>query len=263
MAEARRIPVLMYHRVGPREGRDDRHAVTPQRFERHMAVLATQGMHACKVDDFIGWLDGTCKLPAGSFLLTFDDGYQGIHTHAAAVLARYGWPATVFLVSGLIGGKDAWRGRDNPVARDYPLLNTDQIQQLAELDFTFHSHSRRHWDLTALNDADLADEVAGSRAELSALLGGAPRYLAYPYGRFDARVDAAARAAGYSAAFSVQSGFNRPGQDRFSLRRLDVFGSDNPAMLLRKVRYGSNDGTLIQPIRYYLGRIAARLGLKQ
>jgi hypothetical protein len=75
----------------------------------------------------------------------------------------------------------------------------------------------------------------------------------------DERVVAAARRAGYRAAFSTQPGFNRPGADPFRVRRIDVYGTDTPAMLLRKVRLGTNNGSLMNLARYYAGRARARL----
>ena len=49
-------------------------------------------------------------------------------------------------------------------------------------------------------------------------------------------------------------GFNRRDVDRFRIRRIDVYGTDTPAMLLRKIRLGSNDGSLGHAARYYLDR---------
>ena len=101
--------------------------------------------------------------------------------------------------------------------------------------------------------------VVGSRARLSQLLGREVRYIAYPFGHVDERVEAATRAAGYRAAFSTQSGFNRPEVNRFRIRRLDVYGTDTPAMLLRKIRLGSNEGGLAHAAGYYTRRMKSRL----
>ncbi len=87
-------------------------------------------------------------------------------------------------------------------------------------------------------------------------------YLAYPYGRYDERVLRQARHAGYRAAFSVQPRLNRPDVDRFRLRRLDVFGTDTPAMLRRKITLGSNDGRLTAALRYNADRALTRLGIR-
>ena len=53
--------------------------------------------------------------------------------------------------------------------------------------------------------------------------------------------------------------FNRRDVDRFRIRRIDVYGTDTPAMLMRKIRLGTNDGRLSNLVRYYLIRAKARL----
>jgi len=58
------------------------------------------------------------------------------------------------------------------------------------------------------------------------VLGRPVEFFAYPYGLFDANVREMVANAGYGAACSTRSGFNRPGEDVFLLRRIDVFGTD-------------------------------------
>lgn len=251
-----RTPVLMYHRVGDAHNeRERKYCISPQRFAKHMQILARAGWQAVTIDDFFDWLDGSVELPEQSFLLTFDDGFLGVHEYAAPVLTALGWPATVFLVSQLIGQRDAWGEARNPSGATYPLMDASHIRELRARGFSFHSHTRSHADLLTLNDSALHDQLAGARDDLQTLLGVAVDYLAYPYGRYDDRILRAAQAAGYRAAFSVQAGFNRRDIDRFRLRRLDVFGTDTPSMLLRKIRFGTNDGSLKHLMRYYLHRI--------
>jgi peptidoglycan/xylan/chitin deacetylase (PgdA/CDA1 family) len=115
---------------------------------------------------------------------------------------------------------------------------------------SFHSHTRTHRSLRSLDDDALARELAGSRAALVGLLGESTYCLAYPYGHVDDRVAAAARAAGYRAALSVHSGFNRRDVDPFRIRRIDVFGTDGPRALVRKVDLGTNDGSWRASLRY-------------
>jgi peptidoglycan/xylan/chitin deacetylase (PgdA/CDA1 family) len=259
--QAHRIPVLMYHRVGETHNEWERkYCVSPARFASQMETLARHGHRAVAIEDFFAWLEGRCELPEDSFVLTFDDGFLGVHDHAAPVLEKLGWPATVFLVSALTGKQDEWCRKENPSGATYPLLDRDHIASLSKRGFSFHSHSRHHARLPQLSDAELVDELAGSRRELMDLLGNAPDFLAYPYGLYDERVIGHARRAGYRAAFSVQPGFNRHGVDPFRIRRLDIFGTDTPAMLLRKIKLGSNDGSLVHSAQYLAGRALARLG---
>lgn len=259
---AERIPVLMYHRVGDAHNDWERkYCVDAARFAEHMHILKASGWQAVSIGDFFGWLNGGAHLPDKSFLLTFDDGFLGVHQHAAPVLAAIGWPATVFLVSKLIGKRDTWCETHNPSGVTYPLMDATHIRELRTQGFSFHSHTRLHKDLPTLEDDALRDQLAGSRNDLQILLGETVDYLAYPYGHYDERVLNAAQEAGYSAAFSVQPGFNRRNIDRFRLRRLDVFGTDSAAALRRKITLGSNDGSLSHSLRYGARRVLSRLGL--
>jgi hypothetical protein len=64
-------------------------------------------------------------------------------------------------------------------------------------------------------------------------------FLCYPAGRYDARVQAAARAAGYLAATTVEPGIASPSADPFALPRIRINGTDAPATVLRNVRAGT------------------------
>ena len=253
----------MYHRVGTAHNQwESRYCISPELFAAHMQRLSAQDMRACSLEDFFAWLERKKELPDGSFLLTFDDGFAGVYEHAAKILQALGWPATVFLVSQLIGKDDAWCRSQNPSGATYPLLTLNLITEMRATGFSFHSHTRLHPDLTTLAGEKLAAELAGSRQDLEELLDSEIRYLAYPYGRHNDQVLDAARAAGYEAAFSTQPGFNRHDVDPFRIRRLDVSGTDTPNMLSRKIHYGCNDGSWQQTVRYYKGRVADKLGIR-
>lgn len=260
MNTATRIPVLMYHRVGMAANPwEARYAISPANFAAHMETLARKGYRAVPAEALVDWLEGGAPLPSGAFILTFDDGFRGVREHALPVLENLGWPCTVFLVSDLLGGEDLWTREFNPDGTTYPLLDEAEIRDMLERGVSFHSHTRSHADLPTLSDAQLDEQLASPRETLAKLVGHDVPYIAYPFGHVDERVEAATRAAGYRAAFSTQPGFNRRDVNPFRIRRLDVFGTDTPAMLLRKIQLGSNDGSLAHAARYYLSRLGSRL----
>lgn len=255
---AQRVPVLMYHRVDrPENAAEHKYCIEPGLFYAHIQALARAGWQAVSADSFLYWLDGKQTLPELSFVLTFDDGFLGVYEHAHPVLKQHNWPATMFLVSGLIGQTDRWPKTGNPAAYNYPLLDKHQINIMQREGWSFHGHSRDHCDLTTLSETELDEQVSGCREDLIAL-GLNPRFFAYPYGRFGEREASVVRSAGYEAAFSVQPGFNRQVVDRMRIRRLDVFGTDTPAMLLRKISFGSNDGSFRTYARSLTRRFTAR-----
>lgn len=259
MNAAIRVPVLMYHGLGePRDAWAARFTIAPHRFAEQMAALAHAGFRAVSIDAMLDALDGRAALPAGAFALTFDDGLRSVFEHALPVLETLGWPHSVFLVSDRIGGDNAWGGAGKTATPPLPLLGAAEIRAMQRRGTAFHSHARTHLRLPELSDAQLERELRGSREALEELLGDEVRYLAYPFGAEDQRVREAARSAGYRAAFSTRSGFNGPNGDRFCLRRLEVYGTDSAAMLLRKIRLGSNDGSMGSVARYLAGRVVAR-----
>lgn len=260
-ALADRVPVLMYHRVeAALAASERRYAVTAALFAAQLDWLAAHGWRPCTLDGFMAWyLDGA-SLPARSVLITFDDGFAGLHTHVLPQLARRGWPATVFLVSALTGGHEGWLAREQQASgAPHALLSASQIAEMAAAGVEFHSHSRHHARLTELDDARLADEVSGSRHELQLLLGRPVAAIAYPYGGVDERVRQAVQQAGYRLGFSVEPGFNRAGGPALAVRRLDITGHDTPARFGRKLTLGTNDGSLAYQLRYVGRRLAARL----
>jgi peptidoglycan/xylan/chitin deacetylase (PgdA/CDA1 family) len=253
----------MYHRIGAALNEwEQKYCISPDNFSAHMQALADNGYKACTANDLIDWLSGDIQLPDKSLLVTFDDGYLGVFEHGLPVLKELEWPAAMFLVSGLIGKKDSWCQRENPSRETYPLMGIEEIRIMRTQGFSFHSHSRSHPDLSQRNETQLTEELRGSREDLEHLLGEPVGCFAYPYGRYNDLVLDAAKKAGYKAAFSVQPGFNRPGVDPYRIRRIDVFGTDTPAMLLRKVSLGTNDGSWQHTLGYYFSRVLAKVGIK-
>jgi hypothetical protein len=90
-------------------------------------------------------------------------------------------------------------------------------------------------------------------------LGKEVAHFAYPYGLFNAEVREMVVRAGYRSACSTRAGFNRPGEDAFLLRRIDIAGTDKLWQFRQKLHHGSNQAARLQPLYYYAGRVAARL----
>ncbi len=99
--------VLMYHRVLPPDHVDigieqPGMMVTPPTLDMHLSVLKSH-LEAVHLDDWVrGRLNGDI-LPRLAFAVTFDDGWRDNYDHALPVLERHAVPATVFLVTDLVG----------------------------------------------------------------------------------------------------------------------------------------------------------------
>jgi peptidoglycan/xylan/chitin deacetylase (PgdA/CDA1 family) len=85
-----------------------------------------------------------------------------------------------------------------------PMLDRDGYRALAAAGMAIGFHTVAHDTLPGLDDATLADALERGRSDLAAAVDAPLRYFAYPHGKADARVAAAVKRAGFSAAFTGQ-----------------------------------------------------------
>jgi peptidoglycan/xylan/chitin deacetylase (PgdA/CDA1 family) len=253
-----RALILMYHQVAtPRSAQEHRFCTPPEEFARQMDHLVA-AYSPVTMDDLVNGVRGDRPLPENAVHVTFDDGFTGVLEHAAPVLAARSIPATLFAVSGRLGRSNDWMtGRGFP---ERPLVSVAQLRELESMAFVIGSHTQNHARLTEIDGERLTAEVADSRKALQDALGKNVAYFAYPYGLQNDAVRNAVVAAGYEAACSTVSGFNRRGQDTHLMRRIDVFGTDRLWQFRQKLRFGRNESSRLYALQYYAARLKARLG---
>jgi peptidoglycan/xylan/chitin deacetylase (PgdA/CDA1 family) len=220
------VPILMYHVVGtpppgaPFPGLYVRRAD----FAGQLAWLRAHGYHGVsllRVYDY--WRRGYA-LPPRPVVLTFDDGYREDYTNVRPLLAQRHWPGVLNLaVRNLLAGK----------------LTVPQIRALIRNGWEIDAHTLSHPDLTTLGDADLQQQVAGSRAWIRRRFHVPADFFCYPSGRYDAVVIAAVRGAGFLGATTEGFGPASPRDGLLTLPRIRVDGSDGVSGLAAKLRaYG-------------------------
>lgn len=253
-----RALILMYHQVDtPRSAQEHRFCTPAKEFARQMDHLV-EAYSPVTLDDLVAGVRGERPLPERAVHVTFDDGFTGVLEHAAPVLAARSIPATLFAVSGRLGRSNDWMtGRGFP---ERPLVSTAQLRELESMGFVIGSHTQSHARLTEVVSERLIEEVADSKHALQDALGKDVPYFAYPYGLQNEAVRDAVVAAGYRAACSTVSGFNRRGQDAYLMRRIDVFGTDRLWQFRQKLRFGRNESSRLYALQYYGARLKARLG---
>ncbi|MEM6818401.1 MAG: polysaccharide deacetylase family protein [Pseudomonadota bacterium] len=101
------LVILMYHRVLPPEDpryRDEQPGmiIHPDTLDMH---LETMKRHF-EIVDLTDWLrraDAGERLPDRAIAITFDDGWRDNREYAQPILERHNAPATIFLVSDMVG----------------------------------------------------------------------------------------------------------------------------------------------------------------
>lgn len=220
------VPILMYHVVSaPPPGVAYAELWTPREtFKATIAMLVHSGYRGVTLGQVWRAWHGGPGLPRHPVVVSFDDGYLSQFTHAKPVLRLFGWPGVLNLE-----GKNIGPGG----------LTRKQVRTMIAAGWEVGSHTLTHPDLTTLDDAGLRRELRDSRALLRRDFGVPVDFFCYPAGRYDARVEAAVRAAGYKAATTVDPGIAAPGGDPYALPRIRVNGGDSPETVLAHVRSGT------------------------
>jgi peptidoglycan/xylan/chitin deacetylase (PgdA/CDA1 family) len=167
--------------------------------------------------------------------VTFDDAFRTIVGVIPELQAR-GLEVTVFACTDPAdrGGAPLLipeLASDDP--RDVAELATlawGDLRRLAAQGVEIGSHTATHARLPRLGDDELDRELQLSKRRIEEELQTTCRRLAYPYGRHDRRVRAAARRAGYDEAYALR---RLPG-DRYACPRVDLYRRHTPLRALAR-----------------------------
>jgi peptidoglycan/xylan/chitin deacetylase (PgdA/CDA1 family) len=176
-------------------------SVTPARFRQQLEALLDRGYRGSTLQEVIRG-DSSSRM----FAVTFDDAYLSVMELGFPILTSLGIPATVFVVTDFADhgralkwpGIEHWRGGEHE--QELRGLGWLELAELAEAGWEIGSHTRTHPRLTRCSSSELERELRESREACERALARPCESLAYPFGDADARVMAAAEAAGYSAA---------------------------------------------------------------
>jgi peptidoglycan/xylan/chitin deacetylase (PgdA/CDA1 family) len=189
--------VLCYHALSDRW--NAALSTTPERFATQLELLERRGYRG------VTFTEAVTGSPRGkSVAVTFDDAFRSVIGLAEPILARLGWPATVFVPTDFAGterpmswpGIDHWGGE---FEAELMPMSWDELGLLADRGWEIGSHSCSHPRLTKLGDETLDDELQRSKEVCESRLDRSCESVAYPYGDHDLRVAEAARSAGYRA----------------------------------------------------------------
>jgi peptidoglycan/xylan/chitin deacetylase (PgdA/CDA1 family) len=190
--------ILMYHGVGEVAEDPNQLCVTPTRFAEQMTWLKRHGLRGVAIGTLVDAMRAGRQ--RGLVGITFDDGYVNVLELALPELLRHGFTASMFIISGRLGGSNEWD--EGPA---WPLMSADQVDELAAAGMEIGSHGATHVRLAGVGADQLEAEVSGSRASIGELIGAPVRGFAYPYGSMDAAARHAAGNAGYDYACAVET----------------------------------------------------------
>lgn len=219
------IPVLMYHHVQPNPGMI---SSSVENFESQLQWLKKRGYQSLTLEEFSQHLSGEKSFRKG-VLITFDDGYLNNWVYAFPLLKKYGFKATIFLVTSWLHEGPARPKSDDEDAslpfcpehheceRQIEAGNSDDVilrwsevlemQHSGLVEFHSHTHTHTRWDLIEPNNknARMKWELAESRNTLQQHLGATSEHLCWPQGYFDNEYIAIAKKAGFNYLYTTEA----------------------------------------------------------
>ena len=225
------IPILIYHSLTAAATQPyRRYSMDPGQFAEQMEHIATGGYQTLTVAQLSAAMAGqNGSIPARPLLITFDDGFEDMHSVALPILTRLGLRSTVYIVTEQLGGKSRWLASEGEGER--PMLSAGQIRDLDAAGVDIGSHGHRHVALDELPFTEAIQEIDASRATLEEALGHRVVTFAYPYGYHTSRIKRYLQTSGFESACAVKQALSHPDDDRFALARA-IVGSDMPMELL-------------------------------
>lgn len=205
-------------------------SVSTRLFAEQMQALSGLGCRTFTMQQVAEHLSTRRPFPPRSVAITFDDGFANFAEAGLPVLQRFGFAATVYVITGMVGRTTQWTDRGRPLP-SLPVLSWQQIESLHSQGIEIGAHTITHGFLTQYSPSALTNELATPRSTLEAKLGVPVRSFAYPQGDYDERVVQAVRAAGYLTATTVDQGRAGLKSDPLLLPRLLVSGNTTPAAM--------------------------------
>lgn len=201
--------ILQYHHVS--ETLPAVTSVSANTFTKHLSYLKEHNFNVIALNELISAIQQGKTLPEKAVAITFDDGYNNNYEQAAPILEKFGYPYTIFVNPTLI---DEGKGY---------VMGWDKLKELASKGALIANHTAQHDYLhIKLKDesdaqwqARIKQDILHSQQRIKEEIGHDYKYLAYPYGEFNNKLQALVEELGFigigqhSGAVNKNANFTR------------------------------------------------------
>lgn len=201
--------ILQYHHVS--ETLPAVTSVSANTFTKHLSYLKEHNFNVIALNELISAIQQGKTLPEKAVAITFDDGYNNNYEQAAPILEKFGYPYTIFVNPTLI---DEGKGY---------VMGWDKLKELASKGALIANHTAQHDYLhIKLKDesdaqwqARIKQDILRSQQRIKEEIGHDYKYLAYPYGEFNNKLQALVEELGFigigqhSGAVNKNANFTR------------------------------------------------------
>lgn len=233
--------ILVYHRFGPQVA--DSMTTRTEVFVAQLAELHRAGYTIVPLTTVVDGLAGRVPLPARAVAITVDDGHRTVYSDLLPIIRREHLPVTLFIYPSAISNASY-------------AMNWAQLQELlATGSVSIQSHTYWHPDFrierrrleTGAYRQFVRNQLENPRQVLRHRLGVDADYLAWPFGIHDTELEAAAKTAGYRAAFALGERHATPRDSPFALPRYLIVDERGVSGLIHSLQAGELPATGAKP----------------
>jgi peptidoglycan/xylan/chitin deacetylase (PgdA/CDA1 family) len=202
----------MYHEIiRPEEGQLFKGLTNPAYntvinvFRQQMAWLSEMSIKTLTIEEFHS---NHFKPEEKVICLTFDDGWLGNYLNAYPILKEYGFKATFFVATDLIG---------KPF-----YMSWEHLKEMVTNGMSIQSHTITHRPLAYMGEGRVLHELLGSKRTIEERLGQEVRHLSLPHGSKNGKTWPIAESIGYKSICTSDVGFQTPENNGPWLKRINI-----------------------------------------
>ena len=228
-----RIPAIMYHKITDNPAEANDFIVTGEMLRQDFEEMKRRGytpVLASEYFDAKGTVNPVFGARVGSgasdffskypkpIIITFDDGYKGIYTHALPLMKEFGFKANFYICGQLIDNK-------------YPEYCTwDEIKELHESGlaeignhtYSLHAYSKDQLkDYYTYNTKDAVNDIVRNNDAIKNITGADTNIISFPYGLYDTVIMKRLSSAGYSGFISTDYRVNTLNDNQNAMGRFN------------------------------------------
>jgi len=119
-------------------------------------------------------------------VITFDDGYRDVLTHALPALESFRMPATLFINAGFVGKSAVFTSKSKDQSRQ--IVSEQEVNVLAERGVVIGNHSFSHKQFGKISETEMKEEYTQNRDWIQKHISTntEPDMFAYPKGSYSA-----------------------------------------------------------------------------
>ncbi len=241
--------ILVYHRTVPLPPGlpEPTYNVPPDRMREQLVGLQRCGYRFVALDEALTRWERGKGLPDNTVVLTFDDVFESVYSHAWPILQELSIPATLFLSTAYLDSSepfpfDPW-GKAHKNTAPAGLYRPIRVEQVEEMRATglveIGAHTHTHGDFRSEPNRFEADLCTCTQC-LARRFGIRHAMFAYPFGRIDhgtaaGPLETAARRIGVRCALTTAPLPIDPQADPFAWGRVNVYRWDTARTIRAKL----------------------------